>query len=226
MTALEPIQSDGQTGVGAGMSRVAVLLLQGVVARDSGPMDFQAVERHQTALRDYFSVVGLDLVIDTSEGFAFVRSRDRDPDADSADPLGSIPRLAVRRQLSFPVSLLVALLRKRLAEFDARGGDTRLVLSRNDIVELVRVFLPDRSDEAKLMANLDTYVNKVIDLGFLRRLGASATSAGSVGSAGFEVRRTIKAFVDAQWLAEFDAKLARYRAALGRDLGLEGDNDE
>jgi hypothetical protein len=30
----------------------------------------------------------------------------------------------------------------------------------------------------------------------------------------FEVQRILKAFVDAQWLAEFDARLAAYRAQL------------
>ena len=44
------------------------------------------------------------------------------------DPL---PRLIPRRSLSFHVSLLLALLRKKLAEFDAHGGDTRLMLSRS-----------------------------------------------------------------------------------------------
>ena len=30
----------------------------------------------------------------------------------------------------------------------------------------------------------------------------------------YEVRRILKAFVDAQWLAEFDARLADYQAQL------------
>ena len=65
---------------------------------------------------------------------------------------------------------LLALLRKKLAEFDAGGGDTRLVLSRDEIVELVRVFLPDSSNEARLIDQIETHINKVVDLGFLRRL--------------------------------------------------------
>ncbi len=56
--------------------------------------------------------------------------------------IDSLPRLIPRRALSFHVSLLLALLRKKLAEFDAQGGDTRLMLTREQIVEMVRVFLP------------------------------------------------------------------------------------
>ena len=66
-----------------------------------------------------------------------------------------LPRLIARRPLAFPVSLLLALLRKKLAEFDAGGGDTRLVLTRDEIVELVRVFLPDSSNEARLIDQID-----------------------------------------------------------------------
>lgn len=66
--------------------------------------------------------------------------RSRQADAEEDDTAAKLPRLIARRPLSLPVSLLLALLRKRLAEFDRGGGETRLVLSREDIVELIRVF--------------------------------------------------------------------------------------
>lgn len=121
-----------------------------------------------------------------------------------------------RRPLSFPVSLL----RKKLAEFDAGGTETRLVLSRDDIVELVRVFMPGRSNEARLIDQIETHVNRVVDLGFLRRLRPESSAAA--GPASYEVRRILEAFVDAQWLAEFDARLAVYRERL-QDDGAAGD---
>jgi hypothetical protein len=62
------------------------------------------------------------------------------------------------------------LLRKKLAEFDAQGAETRLILGRDDIVEMMRVFLPDTSNQARLMDRIDAHINRVIDLGFLRRL--------------------------------------------------------
>ena len=60
---------------------------------------------------------------------------------------------------------------------------------------------------------VDAQLNKVIELGFVRRL------RGQDGM--FEVQRILKAFVDAQWLAEFDARLAAYRASLGAEGGDE-----
>ncbi|HMO19869.1 MAG TPA: DUF4194 domain-containing protein, partial [Candidatus Melainabacteria bacterium] len=116
-----------------------------------------------------------------------------------------LPRLVPRRQLTFHVSLLLALLRKKLAEFDARGGDTKLVLSRDEILDLVKVFMPASSNETKLVRKIDVHINKIVDMGFLRKMKASSVREDS-----FEVRRILKAFVDAQWLSEFDRRLEEY----------------
>ena len=151
----------------------------------------------------------LDLVLDEAEGHAFLKSR---PDPEDSEGAPRLPRLVARRPLSYPVSLMLALLRKRMAEFDAGGGDTRLVLSRDDIAEPMRVFLPDGTNEARLLDQMDATIAKVVDLGFLRRLKAAAGSAQHTHH--YEVRRILKAFVDAQWLAEFDARLEVYRTAL------------
>jgi hypothetical protein len=122
--------------------------------------------------------------------------------------------------LSFPVSLLLALLRKKLAEFDASGGDTRLVLSRDELVELVRVFLPDGSNEAKLIDQIEISINKVVELGFLRKLKPAVACGDRPAS--YEVRRILKAFVDAQWLAEFDARWRCISTAHGRGARCRG----
>lgn len=217
----------------AGLSVILVSLLKGVVYRDSEEVLWSALLKLQARVRDYVVVLQLELVLDEAEGYAFLKSitsttLDNDDNNDhhenhdaKATPskLTQIPRLINRRPLSFPVSLLLALLRKKLAEFDASGNDLRLILSRDDIAELIRVFLPDSSNEARLIDQIETHINKVIDLGFLRKL---KTSGGPVQ---YEVRRILKAFVDAQWLAEFDARLAEYQALLMSDeIGANGDD--
>jgi hypothetical protein len=187
------------------LSTVVVSLLKGVVSVDEQPVNWNALLGLQARVRDYVAVLGLELILDEAEGYAFLRSRS---DAEESDKV-KIPRLIARRQLSFPVSLLLALLRKKLAEFDAGGGETRLILSRDEVVDLVRVFLPAGSNETRLIDQVDAHLNKIVDLGFVRRLRGQEKM--------FEVRRIIKAFVDAQWLAEFDQRLAAYRThAAGR----------
>lgn len=194
------------------LSRCLVLLLKGALYRDDSPDDWTTLLRHQARARDHFALICLDLVIDEAEGWAFVRSR---PTAEDAPTEIVVPRLVTRRELSFPVSVLLALLRKRLAEADAGGGDTRLVLGRAELVEMLRTFLPETADEARLFREIDAQIGKVVELGFLKRLGAPADGT----EVSYEVRRIIRAFVDAQWLTELDARLDEYRGALTRDLG-------
>jgi hypothetical protein len=207
-----------EVAANADLSTLAITLLKGVIYREGDERLWGALLELQARVRDYVSVLGLELVLDEAEGYAFLRSRPEQAE-DGAAP--KPPRLIARRPISFPVSLLLALLRKKLAEFDAGGGDTRLVLSRDDIVELVRVFLPDSSNEARLIDQIETHINKIIELGFLRRLKVTS------GPSSFEVRRILKAFVDAQWLSDFDSRLAAYQAQLaGTTAGSGGDVDE
>ncbi|MBK6287592.1 MAG: DUF4194 domain-containing protein [Gammaproteobacteria bacterium] len=193
----------------ADLSVLLISLLKSVLYRDGDERQWAALLNLQARVRDYVAVLNLDLVLDEAEGYAFLKSRPEPTDAGSSPRL---PRLVARRPLSFPVSLLLALLRKKLAEFDAGGGDTRLVLGRDDIVELVRVFLPDGPNEAKLIDQIETTINKVAELGFLQKL--KPAGGVSAGPASYDVRRILKSFVDAQWLAEFDTRLADYQSQL------------
>lgn len=197
------------------LSALVIPLLKGVLYQESDATQWNGLLTLQARVRDYVAVLGLELVLDEAEGYAFLRSRS-DTDDDAA---GRLPRLVARRPLSFPVSLLLALLRKKLAESDAGGGDTRLVLSRDEVVELIRVFLPVGSNEARLIDQVDTHLNKVAELGFVRRLKVQPGQPGT-----FEVRRILKAFVDAQWLADLDERLSAYRATLAGARAGETDD--
>lgn len=176
---------------------VLVALMKGVVYREDDSALWQSLSSLQSRAYDYVSVLGLQLIIDEAEGFAYLRQR---PQTDESDHL---PKLVARRPLGYPVSLLLALLRKRLAESEVKSGDTRLIVSREEIVDLMRLFTADGSNEARLVDRLDNHIERACELGFLRPLQGRTDQ--------FEVRRILKAFVDAQWLGNFDERLAAYR---------------
>ncbi|MEQ7124736.1 DUF4194 domain-containing protein [Actinopolymorpha sp. B11F2] len=202
------------------LSLAVTHLMKGVVYRDTHEIPWRHLLQLQPQVRDYVGVLGLTVVIDEAEGYAFLRSKpDLDDDnAQNAQNGQAIPRLIARRSLSFHVSLLLALLRKKLTEFDARNADSKLVLSRDQIVDMVRVFLPDGSNEARLVDQIDAHITRVTDLGFLRRTKDREPH--------YEVRRILKAFVDGQWLADFDERIAAYAAQLGGGAGTtDGDAD-
>lgn len=185
------------TDASAELSTVLIALFKGVLYRDRQEATWQQLMTLHNRVRDYVRVLSLDLVLDDTEGYAYLKQVTGDESAET------VPRLVARRQLSYPVSLLLALLRKKLAEHDAGGGDPRLILSVAEIVELVRLFVPDTANEARLVDRIQTDINKVVELGFLRKL------RGQDGR--YEVRRILQSFVDAQWLGEFEQRLAAYR---------------
>lgn len=189
------------------LTAIVVPLLKGVLYLDDNPALWSSLLSLQARVRDYVAVLSLELILDEAEGYAFLCSK-----AGEDESASKLPRLVARRPLSFPVSLLLALLRKKLAEFDASGGEARLILSRDEVVELIRVFLPAGSNDIRLIDQVDTYLNKIVELGFVRRLRGQERM--------FEVRRILKAFVDAQWLAEFDRRLAEYQGQLTQQGGL------
>jgi hypothetical protein len=179
------------------LSPVLIHLFRGVLHETQDPRLWQQLLQLAGPVRDYVAVLGLDLYLDEAEGYAWLASRESDGEE---EPL---PRLTSRRPLSFPVSLLLVLLRRKLAEADVEGGDARLILDRGEIVDLMRTFLAESSNEARLVDRIDSYINRVVDLGFARRLSGQKDKV--------EVLRIIKAFIDAQWLNEFDQRLAAYR---------------
>jgi hypothetical protein len=180
------------------MTPVLIALMKGITSRDDDPAVWQALLELQARVREYVAVLGLELILDEAEGYAYLRQRA------AAEGEPELARLVARRQLSYPVSLMLALLRKKLAEFDAGSGESRLILSAEQIADLMRLFLADTANEAKLMDRVDTDIRKIVELGFLRKLRGSEDR--------FEVRRILKSFVDAQWLGEFDRRLADYKA--------------
>ncbi|WP_240450924.1 DUF4194 domain-containing protein [Streptomyces sp. 11-1-2] len=102
------------------------------------PLVWEQILAQQAAIGDYLAVIGLDVVVDRAEGYAYVRQQD----SEARDDGTAVPRLVTRHRLSFPVSLMLVLLRGRLADSDASSDDPRLVLTREDLVEMVRGFLP------------------------------------------------------------------------------------
>jgi Domain of unknown function (DUF4194) len=177
---------------------VVTSLMKGVVYREDQEVAWRHLLALQSQVRDHVDILGLVVVIDETEGYAFLRSAPVDPEIEESSAL----RLVARRPLSFHQSLLLALLRKRLAQFDADASDTRLILTRDQIVEMLTVFMPARTTQTRMVDQIDSHITKAIDLGFLRRV------QGSEGV--FEVRRILKAFVDGQWLSEFEERLAQY----------------
>lgn len=173
-----------------------IRLMQGVIYRESHADTWLTLERSGAGVRDHFATIGVDVVVDQDEGYAFLRSR---PEVDGEEAL---PRLVRRRTLSYSVSLLLVLLRKRLVEFETVGGEGRLVLTTEQIVEMLRLFQADSTNDARIVDNVESTIKKAAELGFLRQLRSQSDH--------WEVRRILKAYVDAETLSDFAGRLREY----------------
>lgn len=208
MTLAEAAPIDGKE-----LSHALIALLKGIVERDADPVLWQALMNHEAGVRDYAAILGLELRIVEAEGFAYLVQHQ------AADGEKELPRLIPRRPLSYAVSLMLALLRKRLAEFDALSGESRLVLSREAIHDSIRLFLPESANQVKFADRIDATIKKCAEMGFLRPLKGEPNQ--------FEVRRVLKEFVDARWLSDFASRLVEYRLhAAGDALSGPGAADE
>ena len=180
------------------ISPVIIHLLKGILFRNQHPLLWNDLLELQSQVLDYVKVIGLNLEIDDNEGYAWLTQTI--PDEEDKDPL---PRLIVRRPLSYPISLLCVLLRKKMAEADSSGAETRVIVSRDELVNTMLVFMPDKSNEAQIAASINATINKVLELGFLRKLKNDNEN--------LEIQRIIIALVDADWVADFNEKLKTYK---------------
>lgn len=201
---------------GSAFSTVLVKLLQGFLLQE----DKQAWETlliQQSLVREFFITLGLHLHLDENEGFAFLRTRtvgeNDDGKVTCESAIGNLQQEEIAEKkrstlmrkvpLSFEVSLLCVLLREALDQFDATvHDDHRLIMTKSDIYELLKLYFPDKHDETKLIKRWDGIINKVIELGFIRELRSDTSR--------IEVLRILKAMIDAERIGEMKRAMQRY----------------
>ena len=96
---------------------VIINLLKGPVYSED-KKSWQGLQQYQHSIRTYFEQIGIDLVFNEADGFAFLKHFEDDPDSDF-----SVPRLVARIPLSYEVSLLCVFLRELLENYDNHDTD-------------------------------------------------------------------------------------------------------
>lgn len=175
-----------------------IRLLQGTLSVDDAGA-WNILLLHETPVREYLAKIGLELVLNEIDGYAFLRQ----PDLAGEDVQKlALPRLTRRDRLSYHVTLLCALVRERLDQFEASTPEAdRLILTGEDLREMLRPFLRERGDERALIKKIDETASRVVGLGFLRRLGNDNR---------YEVRPILKARIDSEVLADVLTRLEQY----------------
>ncbi len=167
-------------------SIVAVHLLQGVVYQDEERV-WDLVLNHRSRLDAYFGRLGLRLVVDEGEGFAFLRQLD-DSELENVRGYDQVPKLFRKKRLSYDATLACALLREELRRFEEEEVENaRCVISTGELLEKWKVFFLEVHDEIKQRKALNVALTALEELKFIREFTKEPQE--------WEIRRILKARV-------------------------------
>ncbi len=178
-------------------SKAIVRLLKSPVERTSGV--WEDIILYQNEIQDYISPIGLELIVKKDEGFAFVKQYE--------DSEGNTLGLITRRQIGFEVSIVLVVLRQILEEFDMNPTQVQAsekFLTDGEIKEEVELFLPEKFNRVKFVKELDGYIKKIVELGYLKEISKKDNETR------YQIHRIIKEKVTLDILHEFKLKLEAY----------------
>lgn len=163
-------------------STAAVRLLQGVVYLEDGPV-WGIICSNRSRLEEYFARIGLAVIVDEGEGFAFLRQFEEEELAEGYD---SLPKLFRKSRLSYDATLLCVLLRDEHRRFEEQEFDNqRCVVKTSDLFDSWKAFFSTSADEVRLMKGLKAAIADLEELKFVRRFSDEPEE--------WEIRRVLKA---------------------------------
>lgn len=169
------------------LSVALATLLRGPLHAEDAPPVWRSLTTLGPQLREHLGVLGMRLVIDDTEQYAYLQQLDELPEG--------MPRLARRHALTYGSTVLLILLRQRMTAADSDGETPRLIVTAAEMTEWMRLYRRDGVSEERIAGDITVLVK----LGYLRRLRDSEDT--------YEVRRIIKALVTADWLATYRDRL-------------------
>ena len=177
--------------------RTVVRLLKGPVeVTDTNA--WEDILNYQSEINKYLINIGIELIVKRDEGFAYIKQIVDDEDKTT----GLIPR----QQLGFEISVILIILRQMLEEFDSNMDElysTECFVSADELRERIEIFLPERFNRVKLISEIDTYINRIVSLGYLKLIKRDNVNT-------YQIHRIIKEKVTLDKLQEFKDKLQEY----------------
>lgn len=188
-------------------SIAAVHLLRGVVYADDARV-WDIVLASQGHLALYLSRLGLLLVVDEVEGFAYVRQIDAEELPEGYERL---PKLIHKTRLGYDATLLCILLREELRRFEEEEvHDQRCVVEAAPLFDLWKGFFPQQQDEVASRKRLAASLRKLEEFGFVKKFSGEPES--------WEIRRILKARLP---VAQLENLRAQFITATTRGDGAD-----
>jgi len=180
-----------------------ILLLKGLFYKSENEKAFfELVTNSYGVISDYFETIGLEVMVDEADGYAYLKNKTYEDEQDA------LPKVIQKRELSYKVSLLLMMLRKKIAEFDMQSENEKAIITKEDITTEILLFLDVKFNEVKIKKEIESTIKKVEDLGFLKKLKDYEDI--------YEIKSAIKSFVNVEFLENLDERLKEYKEAKDR----------
>jgi Domain of unknown function (DUF4194) len=190
---------------------LAIRLMHGVIYDEEARLWTELTKVHEVPLRRYFGQIGVQLIVNQSEGFAFLRQA---TDAvGGEEEANALPRLMRKRNLTIDQSILCVLLRERIEDHTMLDTASREpILPLKEITNLVDVFFKERNTQQRFLKDVKKTVEDLRAMGFLELVGERSAEARLEGER-YRIKRIIKAFIDTDELHELSQQLISNKPA-------------
>ncbi|MDC9715390.1 MAG: DUF4194 domain-containing protein [Gammaproteobacteria bacterium] len=177
-------------------SKAIIKLLKGTVNKtDKIWID---VLNYQVEIQNYLSQIGLNVIVKEDDGYAYLKQ--------FVDEDGKTLGLSSRRKIGYETSIVLVVLRAIIEDFDANPDEiyqVEKIITLEELKEEIALFLPDSYNQIKFDKGIDSYINKVVELGYLKELESSTSKK-------YKVHPIIKEKITLDTLNEFKEKLENY----------------
>ena len=187
------------------LSNAYISLLKGVIIKENKEKIWDTILNYRNQIEDYFRQLGLTLKLYEEEGYCYLQQIED-------DETNNLLKLVPKIPLSLHLSLLLVSLRKYMLESTA-NGDEKIVISKEEIFIKMKNYLKETSNEIKQEKEITSYIKKVEDMKFIRKLKNSDNK--------YEILRLLASFVDAQWLDDLDKRIIEYKEHIEKGGGIE-----
>ena len=165
---------------------------------------WEQLMQYQTELTRFLQQLGLVLVLEKEDGYAYLEQQRLDEEENVA---GWVRRI----QLGYEESILLVLLRDMMAEFEVgEAGARELIKKRREIKENAELFFKENPSRVKFIRDLDRLIDRVEELDFIEKVD----NAEPADEQKFRIKKIIKAKVDHEILENFKQQLTEH--ATGR----------
>jgi Domain of unknown function (DUF4194) len=180
------------------------LLRKGVLYEEDTQLWIELTKVQEIPLRNFFDQIGVQLIVNYSDGFAYLR---QPTDEGTEEDGWSLPRLMQKRNLTVDQSILAVLLRERMEEHTTLDTASREpILSLTEIVAIVDVFFKERNTQQRFLRDVRKSVEDLRSMGFLETVQEKTgfTNERNTNER-FRVKRILKAFIDIDELQQLHA---------------------